>query len=163
MENEALSVYAIMYMDGIRFKVLEGNQVKNKNVYVAIGINLEGMKDVLGMWIAENESSKYWLSVLNELKNRGVKDVLITTVDGLTGFEDAIKAVYPQAEVQRCIVHQLRNTFKYVLGCRLSHKSRKDIPTGNSALTKIGKNLPRISRPCTKLQQKTARGTISWL
>ena len=95
-------VYAIMYMDGIRFKVLEDGQVKNKNVYVAIGINLDGMKDVLGMWIAENESSKYWLMVLNELKNRGIKDVLITTVDGLIGFEDAIKAVYPKTEVQRC-------------------------------------------------------------
>ncbi len=116
------SVYAIMYMDGIRFKVLENGQIKNKNVYVAIGIDLDGMKDVLGMWIAETESSKYWLKVLNELKNRGVKDVLITTVDGLTGFEDAIKAVYPNAEVQRCIVHQLRNTFKYV-----SYKDIKEL------------------------------------
>ena len=114
-------VYAIMYMDGIRFKVLENGQIKNKNVYVAIGVGLDGMKDVLGMWIAETESAKYWLKVLNELKNRGVKDVLITTVDGLTGFEEAIKAVYPKAEVQRCIVHQLRNTFKYV-----SYKDRKE-------------------------------------
>lgn len=78
--------------------------------------------DVLGMWIAENESSKYWLMVLNELRNRGVKDVLITTVDGLTGFEDSINAVFPQTEVQRCVVHQLRNTFKYV-----SYKDRKEM------------------------------------
>ena len=116
------SVYSIMYMDGIRFNVHEDGQVKNKSVYVAIGLNLEGMKDVLGMWIAENESSKYWLMVLNELRNRGVKDVLITTVDGLTGFEDSINAVFPQTEVQRCVVHQLRNTFKYV-----SYKDRKEM------------------------------------
>jgi transposase-like protein len=108
------SIYAIMYMDGIKFKVLDNGGIKKKSVYVAIGINLDGMKDVLGMWISENETSKYWLNVLNELKNRGVKDILITAIDGLPGFEDAIKAVYPKAEVQRCVIHQLRNTFKYV-------------------------------------------------
>jgi len=131
-------------------------------VYVAIGIGLDGMKDVLGMWIAETESAKYWLKVLNELKNRGVKDVLITTVDGLTGFEEAIKAVYPKAEVQRCIVHQLRNTFKYVLVYRLGRESGKDVATGNSAHTKTEKNLPMILNLYTKLQQKTALGTILW-
>ena len=124
-------VYAIMYMDGIRFKVLEDGRIKQKNVYVAIGIDLDGMKDVLGMWVAENENSKYWLNVLNELKNRGVKDVLITTVDGLPGFEDAIKAVYPKAEVQRCIIHQLRNTFKYV-----SYKDRKELAKDFKAVYK---------------------------
>ena len=97
--------------------------------------------------------------MLNELKNRGVKDVLITTVDGLTGFEDAIKVVYPKTEVQRCIVHQLRNTFKYVLGCRLSQESGKDVPTGNSTLTKTEKNSRMISRACTKPQRKIALGT----
>ena len=115
------SVYAIVYMDGIRFKVLENSSIRNKVVYAAIGINMDGMKDVLGMWVSENESSKYWLNVLNELKNRGVKDILITSIDGLAGFEDAIKAVYPKTEIQRCIIHQLRNTFKYV-----SYKDKKE-------------------------------------
>ena len=129
------SVYAIVYMDGIRFKVLENSSIRNKVVYAAIGINMDGMKDVLGMWVSENESSKYWLNVLNELKNRGVKDILITSIDGLAGFEDAIKAVYPKTEIQRCIIHQLRNTFKYV-SCKDKKEFAKDFKSVYKAVTK---------------------------
>lgn len=92
---------------------MEGRIVK-KAVYVAIGINLDGRKEVLGMYVGENESAKYWLSILNGLKNRGVEDILITCIDGLTGFPEAISAVYPQAEIQQCVIHQIRNTTRYV-------------------------------------------------
>jgi len=88
-----------------------------------LGINLEGKKDILGIWIAEeNETSKYWLSILNEIKNRGVEDVLMFSIDGLNGFSEAIKAVYPKAEIQRCVVHQIRNSLKFV-----SYKDRREI------------------------------------
>ena len=83
-------------------------------MYIAIGINLDGRKDVLGMWVGENESAKFWLSVLNGLKNRGVNDILIACIDGLSGFTNAIEAVFPQTEIQQCIIHQIRNTTKYV-------------------------------------------------
>lgn len=88
--------------------------IVNKAAYMVIGIDLDGNKDVLGMWIGENESSKFWLSVLNELKNRGVQDILITCVDNLTGFSQAITACYPQTEIQKCIIHQIRNSTRYV-------------------------------------------------
>jgi len=101
-------------MDAIHFHVREDNQTIKKAVYVAIGIKLNGNKEVLGMWIGGNESAKYWLGVLNEIKNRGVEDIMIVSVDGLTGFGEAIGAVFPKAEIQRCIVHQIRYTAKFV-------------------------------------------------
>lgn len=107
-------VYSIIYMDAVFYKVTESNQIKNKALYIAFGINLEGMKEVLGIWIAESESSKYWLGVLNELKNRGVKGVMFFSIDGLVGMEEAIGAVYPQAKIQRCVVHQIRYSMKFV-------------------------------------------------
>ena len=94
--------------------VRQDSQTIKKAVYVAIGIKLNGRKEVLGMWIGGNESAKYWLGVLNEIKNRGVEDIMIVSVDGLTGFGDAINAVFPKAEIQRCIVHQVRYTTKFV-------------------------------------------------
>lgn len=106
--------YAVVFMDAIHFHVREENRTVKKAVYVAIGIRLDGTKEVMGMWIGGNESAKYWLGVLNEIKNRGVEDIMIISVDGLTGFVDAIGAVYPQAEIQRCIVHQIRYTTKFV-------------------------------------------------
>ena len=106
--------YAIVFMDAIHFHVRQEGRVVNKAVYVAIGIKLDGLKDVLGMWIGGNESAKYWLGVLNEIKNRGVEDIMIISVDGLTGFVDAIGAVFPDTEIQRCIVHQIRYTTKFV-------------------------------------------------
>ena len=113
--------YAIVFMDAVHFNVREDNRTVKKAVYVAIGIKLNGTREVLGMWIGGNESAKYWLGVLNEMKNRGVEDILIVSVDGLTGFGDAIHAVFPQAEIQRCIVHQIRYSTKFI--------SYKDIKT----------------------------------
>lgn len=106
--------YAVVFMDAVHFHVRQDNQTVKKAVYVAIGIKLNGRKEVLGMWIGGNESAKYWLGVLNEIKNRGVEDIMIVSVDGLTGFGDAINAVFPKAEIQRCIVHQVRYTTKFV-------------------------------------------------
>lgn len=106
--------YAVVFMDAVHFYVRQDNQTIKKAVYVAIGIKLDGSKEVLGMWVGGNESAKYWLGVLNEIKNRGVQDIMIVSVDGLTGFVDAIGAVFPKAEIQRCIVHQIRYTTKFV-------------------------------------------------
>lgn len=106
--------YAVVFMDAVHFHVREDNRTIKKAVYVAIGVKLTGVKEVLGMWIGGNESAKYWLGVLNEIKNRGVEDIMVVSVDGLTGFADAIGAVFPQAEIQRCIVHQIRYTTKFV-------------------------------------------------
>ena len=106
--------YAIVFMDAVHFHVREDNRTVKKAVYVAIGTRLSGQREVLGMWIGGNESAKYWLGVLNEIKNRCVEDIMIVSVDGLTGFGDAINAVFPQAEIQRCIVHQIRYTTKFV-------------------------------------------------
>ena len=106
--------YAVVFMDAVHFHVRQDNQTIKKAVYVAIGIKLNGQKEVLGLWIGGNESAKYWLGVLNEIKNRGVEDIMIVSVDGLTGFVDAIGAVFPKAEIQRCIVHQVRYSTKFV-------------------------------------------------
>lgn len=108
------SIYPFVFMDAIHYKVRDDGQIKSKAAYVVLGVKLDGMKEVIGIWIGENESSKFWLGVLNDIKNRGVEDILIFSVDGLTGLSDAIQASYPKAEVQRCIIHQLRNSFKYV-------------------------------------------------
>lgn len=107
-------VYTFVFMDAIHYKVRENNVVRNKAAYIIIGVNIEGNKDVLGIWIGETESSKFWLSVLNDLKNRGVKDVAIFSVDGLTGIKEAIQAIYSDSEIQRCIIHQLRNSFRFI-------------------------------------------------
>jgi len=106
--------YPIVYLDCIVVKVRHNRQVINKSVYVALGINLDGRKELLGLWLAETEGAKFWLSVLTELQNRGVQDILIACVDGLSGFPDAIEAVYPNTRIQLCIVHLVRNSLKYV-------------------------------------------------
>lgn len=113
-------VYPIIYLDGMVFNVRQDGQVIKKTAYSILGFNLEGVKEVLGIWIGEAESAKFWLNVLNELKNRGVKDILIASVDGLSGFESAINSAFPKTEIQRCIVHQIRNSTKYV-----PHKDKK--------------------------------------
>jgi transposase-like protein len=101
-------IYPIIFMDATVLKIKVDRVIKNTACYIMLGINLEGKKDILGIWIAEdNETSKYWLSILNEIKNRGVEDVLIFSIDGLNGFNEAIKAVYPKAEIQRCVVHRV--------------------------------------------------------
>lgn len=108
------SVYAVVFLDAIHYHVRSEGQIVKKAVYIAIGINLDGKKDVLGMWVGENESAKYWANVLNGLRNRGIQDILIACTDNLTGFSAAIEAVFPKTEIQNCIIHQLRNSSKYV-------------------------------------------------
>jgi len=107
-------LYPVVFLDALFVKIREGGQVANRAVYVALGVNLEGEKDVLGLWVADSEGAKFWLQVLTELNNRGVEDVLFFCVDGLQGFAEAIEAVYPQATVQLCIVHLVRASLKYV-------------------------------------------------
>ena len=108
------SVYAVIFLDAIHYHVREEGRIIKKAVYICMGVDMEGRKDVLGLWIGENESSKFWLSVINDLKNRGVEDILIACIDGLAGFPEAIAAVYPKTEIQRCIIHQIRNNTKFV-------------------------------------------------
>ena len=108
------SVSAVVFLDAIHYHVRSEGQIVKKAVYIAIGIDLEGHKDVLGMWVGENENAKYWANVLNSLRNRGVDDILIACTDNLTGFSAAIEAVFPKTEIQNCIIHQLRNSSKYV-------------------------------------------------
>ena len=108
------SVYAVVFLDAIHYHVRSEGQVVKKAVYIAIGIDLDGRKDVLGMWVGENESAKYWATILNGLRNRGVEDIFIACTDHLTGFSAAIEAVFPKTEIQNCIVHQIRNSTRYV-------------------------------------------------
>jgi len=108
------AVYPIVYLDCIVLKIRQDKQVINKAIYLALGVNLEGHKELLGLWISENEGAKFWLNVLTELQNRGVKDILIACVDGLKGFPDAINTAFPETQVQLCIVHMVRNSMKYV-------------------------------------------------
>lgn len=108
------AVYPIVYLDCLVVKIRQDKQVINKAVYLALGVNVEGHKELLGMWISENEGAKFWLNVLTELQNRGVKDILIACVDGLKGFPDAINTVYPETQIQLCIVHMVRNSLKFV-------------------------------------------------
>ena len=131
-QNRTLeSVYAMVMLDAIHYKVREDGIVVKKAVYIAIGTDLEGKKDVLGIWVGATESSKYWLGVLNGLKNRGVQDILIASVDGLTGFSEAIAAAFPKTEIQRCDIHQIRSSTRYV--------SYKDVKAVTTALKPIYK------------------------
>jgi transposase-like protein len=128
------SIYPIIFMDATVLKIRVDRVVKNIAAYIMLGVSIDGKKEIIGIWIGENETSKYWLTLLNELKNRGVQDVLIFAIDGLNGFNQAIEAVYPQAEIQRCIVHHIRSSLRYV-----SWKDRKvvakDLKTVYTAAT----------------------------
>lgn len=128
------TVYPIVYMDALVVKIKENKQVINKAIYLVLGINMEGQKELLGMWVSQNEGSKFWMSVLTELKNRGVQDIFIACVDGLSGFPEAIEVVFPKTTVQLCIVHIIRTSLRYV-----SYKDRKaiakDLKTIYQALT----------------------------
>ena len=115
-------IYPIIFMDATVLKIRVDRVVKNIAAYIMLGVTLEGKKEIIGIWIGETETSKYWLTVLNDIQKRGVQDVLIFAIDGLNGFNEAIKAVYPQAEIQRCIVHQIRSSLKFV-----SWKDRKSV------------------------------------
>jgi putative transposase len=122
-QNRSLdAIYPIVYLDALVVKVRHEGRVINKAIHLALGVNLAGQKELLGMWVTQNESSKFWLSVLTELQNRGVKDIFIACVDGLTGFPEAIEAVFPQTQIQLCIVHMVRNSLNYV-----SWKHRKAV------------------------------------
>ena len=109
------SLYLIVWMDGIVFKVREGGKVINKTVYLCVGLNKDGMKEVLGMWVGKSESSSFWMGVLTDLKARGVEDILVTVTDNLNGFTQTIKSVFPESTTQICVVHQIRNSCKYVV------------------------------------------------
>ena len=108
------AVYPIVFMDALRVKIRDNGHVINKAVYMALGVNLDGNKEVLGLWVAKEEGAKFWLKVVTELKNRGVKDMFIACVDGLKGFPEAIESVYPETQVQLCIVHMVRNSLRFV-------------------------------------------------
>ena len=123
------TVYPIVYLDCIVVKVRHGGSVINKAVFLARGINTDGQKELLGMWLAENEGAKFWLGVLTELKNRGLQDILIACVDGLKGFPEAINSVYPQTHIQLCIIHMVRNSLKFV-----SWKDYKAVTSGLKAV-----------------------------
>lgn len=152
------AVYPIVYLDCIILKVRQDSRVINKSVFLALGINIEGQKELLGMWLAENEGAKFWLNVLTELKNRGLNDILIACVDGLKGFPDAINTVYPEARIQLCIVHMVRNSLRFVSwkGYKAVTRDLKDIyqaPTeegGQQALESFAgawdSRSPQISR-----------------
>lgn len=158
-QNRPLEViYPIIFMDATVLKIRVDRVVKNIAAYIMLGITLEGKKEILGIWIGDNETSKYWLTLLNEIKNRGVEDVLIFAIDGLNGFKEAIEAVYPKAEIQRCIVHQIRNSLKFV-SWKDRKKIAKDLKTVYTAQTeekaglaltdfndKWGKKYPHITQ-----------------
>jgi len=116
------ALYPIVYMDAVRVKVRDNGHVSNKAVYLALGVTMDGIKEVLGMWVAENEGAKFWLQVVTELNNRGVQDIFIACVDGLKGFPEAIETIFPRTQVQLCLVHMVRHSLKYV-----SWKQRKEV------------------------------------
>jgi putative transposase len=118
------SVYPILYLDALQVKVKSQGSVRNKAIYLAFGVTMSGLKEVLGIWASDNEGSKFWMQVVTELKNRGVQDIFIACVDGLKGFPEAIEAIYPNTQIQLCIVHLVRHSLFYV-----SHKDRKEIAT----------------------------------
>lgn len=127
-------VYPFVFLDAIHYHVRENNIVVKKAVYIALGYNTEGYKEILGMWVGENESSKYWLLVLNQLKERGLEDILIVSTDNLSGFSQAIESVYPKTEIQKCIIHQIRNSTKFV-SYRDIKELMKDLKTVYKAST----------------------------
>ena len=113
-ERPLQEIYAVVYTDAIHYHVRSEGRIVKRAVYIALGIDMAGKKDVIGMYVGENEGAKFWLSIINGLKKRGVQDILIACVDGLDGFPQAIEAVYPKNEIQQCIIHQIRNTTNYV-------------------------------------------------
>jgi len=154
------AVYAVVFMDAIHYHVRSEGQVVKKAVYIAIGIDLDGKKDVLGMWIGENESAKFWASVLNSLRNRGVQDIFIACTDNLTGFSSAIEAVFPKTDIQNCIIHQIRNSTKYV-----SYKDLKALMTDLKAIYSAVDELTArtaLDNFAEKWDKKYPKISISW-
>lgn len=141
-------VYPIVYLDALVIKIRQDKRVINKAFYLALGVNLDGQKELLGIWVSQNEGAKFWLNVLTELKNRGVEDILITCVDGLTGFPEAIQTVYPETQVQLCIVHMVRNSLRYV-----SWKKRKEV-AGDLKLIYTAKTVEEAEIALTNFSEK---------
>ena len=147
--RELDAVYPIVYMDAIQFKVRDTGHVKNKAIYLAIGVSLAGYKEVLGLWIAQTEGAKFWLQVVTELKNRGVTDIFIACVDGLKGFPEAIESIFPQTEVQLCIVHLVRHSLNYV-GWKQRKEVARDLRTIYTAATDV------------EAEQRLAEFSLKW-
>jgi len=153
-------VYPVIFIDATHFSVREDNRIKKIAAYVVLGITKDGMKEVLSLEIGENESSKYWLGVLNGLKNRGIKDIMVICADGLTGIKEAIAAAFPQTEYQRCVVHQVRNTLKYV-----SYKDKKEFASDLKGIylaateTQAMENLEKVTE---KWEEKYPNSMTSW-
>src|SRR5829696_5568524 len=143
------ALYPILYLDALQVKVRDGAHVRNKAIYLAIGVNLAGTKEVLGLWVAQAEGAKFWLQIVTELKNRGVEDIFIACVDGLKGFPEAIEAVFPQAQVQLCIVHLVRHSLNYV-GWKQRKEVAADLQTIYSAATEA------------EAEQKLAEFSLKW-
>jgi putative transposase len=149
----------LVFFDALRVKIRDEGLVRNKTVYVALGVRVDGTKDILGLWLEQNEGAKFWLRIMNELKNRGVEDILIAIIDGLKGFPEAIVAVFSEATVQTCIVHLLRHSLEFV-----SYKERKAVaaalkdiyrvidPASGDAVNRLAK-LTRDRRPKLALTQ----------
>lgn len=154
------SIYPIVFIDAVHFSVRDNNVIKKLAAYIILGVNEEGQKEVLSINIGQNESSKYWLSILNELKNRGVKDILILCADGLSGIKESIAVAFPNTEYQRCIVHQVRNTLKYV-----ADKDKKEFATDLKTIyhaTKEEIGYERMERITEKWQERYPNAMKSW-
>lgn len=143
------AIYPIVYMDAILFKVRDNGHVKSKAIYLAIGVTLDGFKEVLGLWIAQTEGAKFWLQVVTELKNRGVTDIFIACVDGLKGFPEAIESVFPRTEVQLCIVHLVRHSLNYV-GWKERKEVARDLKTIYTSATDV------------EAEQRLAEFSLKW-
>ena len=154
------AVYPIVFIDVAHFSVRDNGQIRKLAAYVILAVSLTGHKEVLSIHIGENESAKYWLGVLNELKNRGVKDVLVICVDGLSGMKEAINAAFPQTELQRCIVHQVRNTLKYV-GAKNKKEFANDLKTIYHALSEDAA-LKQLERVTEKWEKDYPNAMKSW-
>lgn len=153
-------VYPVVFIDAVHFSVRDNGQIKKLAAYVILAVSLTGHKEVLSIHIGENESAKYWLGVLNELKNRGVKDILVICADGLSGMKEAVAAAYPQTELQRCIVHQVRNTLKYV-----GEKNKKEFANDLKAIYQAPSEkaaLEQLERVTAKWEKDYPNAMKSW-
>lgn len=153
-------VYPIIFLDAIHFKVRKDGKIISKAAYVCLGINSNGIKEILGIYVGENESSSFWLSVLTDLQNRGVKDILIASIDGLKGFPDAIKTIFPKTEIQTCIVHQIRNSLKYV-GSKFQKEFMRDLKPVYQAATD-DRALENLNYLAEKWEEKYPVVISSW-
>ena len=154
------ALYPILYLDALQVKVRDGAHIRNKAIYLAIGVNLSGIKEVLGLWVAQTEGAKFWLQVVTELKNRGVADIFIACVDGLKGFPEAIETVFPQAQVQLCIVHLVRHSLNYV-GWKQRKEVASDLQTIYRAATREEAEL-RLSEFAEKWDAQFPTISRSW-